>query len=90
MYDLFIGNSPAELVMFTVDELELSAGAGVPGKMYSLSEGRLSNAEMGVCKFFESTSLGFRRNSSLTRNVSSSEKLPSSKTKRNSHPSSSA
>jgi hypothetical protein len=45
---------------------------------------------MGVWRPFERTSLGFRRNISETRKASSSEKLQSSKTSKNSQPSSSA
>ena len=58
------------------------------GKMYRSFFGRSRKAASGRPKFLASTGRGVRANQSVMRNVESSEKPPSSNTRRNSHPSS--
>jgi len=84
---MLLGIEPAGPVMFQAEMLE---GAGVLGKMLSWSCGALLRVETSVFTFFARTDLGVHRNSSDARKVLSSEKLPESKTRRVSTPSSKA
>ncbi len=79
-----MGNSPAGPVTFPADKF---VDTGDPLKIYSMPDEILSNAETRVCRSLENTDFEFHRNTSVMRKVESSEKLPSSKTKRNSQPS---